>query len=146
MDCRLVNITSGMSEMYPLHEGVTTIGRESDNKIQVLRANISRHHAKITNMPSVCQVEDLDSINGTFVDGERIKSMVLKHGNEVRFGDEVFRFEAQGSVGSDDVMFMQRDYSVRAQMDTVRIQQKAPETKIMAPVSKLSPLRPKKKD
>jgi len=145
MDCRLVNVTSGMSEMYPLPEGVISVGRESDNKIQILRANISRHHAKITNMPSVCQVEDLDSINGTFVDGERIKSTVLKHGSEVRFGDEIFRFEAEGSVGSDDALTPQRDYSVRAQMDTVRIHQDAPETKIMAPVSKLSPLRPKKK-
>lgn len=144
MDCRLVNVTSGMSEMYPLQEGVTTVGRESNNKIQITRANVSRHHAKITNMPSVCQVEDLGSANGTFVDGERIKSAILKSGNEIRFGDEVFRFETEGSVGADEAMSQQRDYSIRAQMDTVRIQQVAPETKIMAPVSKLSPLRPKK--
>ncbi len=145
MDCRLVNVTSGMSEMYPLQDGVTTLGRESDNKIQILRANISRHHAKITNMPSVCEVEDLDSANGTFVDGERVKSAVLKHGTEVRFGDEIFRFEAEGSVGADDVMTQQRDYSERSQMDTVKIRHDAPETKIMTPVSNLSPLRPKKK-
>ena len=145
MDCRLVCISSGMEERYLLHEGVTTVGRESDNKIQLLRANVSRRHAKIINMPSVCQVEDLGSANGTFVDGDRITSMVLKNGSEVRFADEVFRFESKGSIGSDEALVPQRDYSVKAQMDTVRIQQRAPETKVFKPViSTLPPLRPKK--
>jgi pSer/pThr/pTyr-binding forkhead associated (FHA) protein len=145
MECRLVYISSGMDEMFNIRDGVTTVGREVDNNIQLLKATVSRHHARFTNMSSVCQVEDLKSSNGTYVNGDKITAISLKHGNEVRFGDEIFRFEAIGSIGSDEAMSPRRDYSDRAQKDTVKIQQRAPETKIMAPVTNLPPLRQKKK-
>lgn len=145
MECRLVNTTSGMAEMHNLRDGITTIGRETDNNIQVLKANVSRHHAKITNLSSVCEVEDLKSRNGTCVNGDRITVMALRAGDEIRFGDEVFRFETVGSVGADELMGQHRDYSTRANLDTVSVQVRAPETKkLKGVVSTLPPLRPKK--
>ncbi|MDD4871453.1 MAG: FHA domain-containing protein [Kiritimatiellae bacterium] len=144
MDCRLVYV-SEMEEMFNIRDGVTTIGREVDNDIQLLKANVSRHHARMTNLPNVCQVEDLRSANGTFVNGDKITAISLRHNDEIRFGDEVFRFETIGSVGSDEATVRSRDYSDKTQKETVKIQQCAPETKIMQPVINFAPLRPKKK-
>jgi pSer/pThr/pTyr-binding forkhead associated (FHA) protein len=145
MECRLVNVATEMDEMYPLRDGITTLGRESDNDIQLIATNISRHHATLTNMPNVCQLEDIGSANGTFVNGDRIKSIVLKNGDEISFADQIFRFESTGSVGADDAISSQRDYSPRTQAATVRIQQRMPETRIMSPVATtFSPLKRKK--
>jgi len=131
--------------MFHLKEGITTVGRESDNLIQVLKPNVSRHHAKITNLPSICEVEDLKSRNGTYVNGDKITVMALRPGDEIRFGDEVFRFETIGSVGADELLGQRRDYSTKANIDTVMAHARAPETKkLKAVVSNLPPLRPKK--
>jgi pSer/pThr/pTyr-binding forkhead associated (FHA) protein len=141
MECRLVRVSS--EEMYLLREGETTVGRDSDNDIQVLDPDVSRHHACFANLSSVCEVEDLNSANGTFVNGDKITAMALKHGNEIRFGAEVFRFEEIASVGADEVTVPQRDYSDRAQKGTVKIKQAPQIEKKEKPVMNFKPLRPK---
>jgi len=143
MECRLVYVSSELEEMFTLREGTTTVGRDSSNDIQILKESISRHHARLSNLSSVCEVEDLNSANGTYVDGQRTAAMALKHGNEIRFGDEVFRFEEIGSIGSDDAQGTHRDYSDKAQRDTVKIKAYVPEVKQDKPAVSLPPLRPK---
>lgn len=142
MDCRLVCTSSMGEEMFTLREGATTIGRDIDNDIQVLKRTVSRHHARLINHASLCEVEDLKSSNGTFVDGSRVTTSILKNGSEIRLGIEVYRFEAIGSVGSDEAMGASRDYSDKAQIATVRVQP-PPTAKRPAAVFNLPPLRMK---
>jgi DNA-binding winged helix-turn-helix (wHTH) protein len=57
---------------YLLYDGENVIGRAPDARIVVVDPSISRHHAVITVKGSGFTVQDLDSKNGTYVDGQRI--------------------------------------------------------------------------
>jgi len=137
MNCMLVMTSSMVAESLPVSEGFVNIGRESDNDIQLLDESVSRHHCQISNLPNVCTIEDLNSSNGTFVNGHRIVSTSLKHGDEVRIGSCALRFEEVGNELHDDIA-RARDYSPISQHSTIRFkrytediadQQPKPETR-----------------
>jgi hypothetical protein len=72
LDC-----TSGpyAGEVFQLKSGITTIGRASDNILALVKdKEISRKHSKITYEAGSFIVEDHNSLNGTFVNNERIES------------------------------------------------------------------------
>jgi pSer/pThr/pTyr-binding forkhead associated (FHA) protein len=123
MDCRLIQVGSGTEEIFPLKDGVINIGRDSDNDIQLMFDSISRHHARINNMPYVCEVEDLGSTNGTSVNGGRITRYDLRHGDEIQLGSCTLRFEeTRADETDDDVSAAPREYSARSSHATVLIQ------------------------
>jgi predicted component of type VI protein secretion system len=70
------------------HEmGMTvTIGRLSDNSIAIDDAAVSSHHACVFREGGQCVVEDLQSTNGTFVNGTRVSRHVLRSGDVVTVG------------------------------------------------------------
>ncbi len=57
---------------HPLHEGENTVGRAHDGRIVLTHASISRRHAVIRIHDGEISIKDLQSTNGTFVDGRRI--------------------------------------------------------------------------
>jgi len=120
VNCILVLCDSRLQELFAIEQGLVRIGRESDNDIQLLDDTVSRHHAQINNMPNVCEVEDNNSANGTFVNGKRIQSAMLRHGDEVRFGETIMRFETMDHEMTDDIGHG-RDYSALSQHSTVRV-------------------------
>jgi len=69
-----------------LREGTITVGRGSENDVVLDDPKVSRHHARIQCVGGTCRVQDLDSSNGTFIDGERVAEGTLAPGSEVRFG------------------------------------------------------------
>jgi len=72
---------------YSLSQGTTSLGRAEENNIVISEALVSRHHATITLDQSGCTITDLESGNGTYVNGERIqKSAILKLGDIVDLG------------------------------------------------------------
>ncbi len=60
---------------YPLKEGVNVLGRDASADIQIDDSTVSRRHASIT-ISSSAVLQDLDSKNGTFVDGERLDAPI----------------------------------------------------------------------
>jgi hypothetical protein len=72
----------------------TDIGRTPDNHIVVPIKEVSRHHAQIVMQDGVYIMKDLDSPNGTFVNGERISDRRLEEGDKVTVGGKVFIFKA----------------------------------------------------
>ena len=144
MDCRLVHVSSGSEEMFTLREGVTTIGRDVDNDIQLLGQGASRHHAQIMNLPGVCQLQDLNSANGTCVNGVRITAKALTNGCEIRFAEEVFRYEELASVGVGEDVGGRRTYSSRVRQVTAKLKAAPPvPSKPLPSVNPLPPLRKK---
>ena len=127
MDCRLVNVLSGVGETYSLRDGISSVGRESDNDIQLMSESVSRHHAQIVNLPNVCEVEDLGSTNGTLLNGEVVSKEVVRHGDEIRMGEFILRFEALSSGSYQELASGSRDYSDRSQHDTIRIRKRHPD-------------------
>ena len=109
-----------MNETFALNDGITTIGRDSDNDIQLMSPEVSRHHAQIHNLPSVCDIEDLDSANGTYINGDPITKRNLREGHDIRIGDCVLRFELCSSDLADGSPTAY-EYSDRSRFDTVMI-------------------------
>ncbi len=69
--------------------GKITIGRDKDNSIEIEDALASRHHAEVQKIRSAYFVRDLESTNGTFVNGMRVpegKYVRLQAGDVVRIG------------------------------------------------------------
>ncbi len=69
-----------------------TIGRTPDNDIRIDTEFISRHHAVILMSGTMTVLEDLNSTNGTFVNGERISRCTLRAGDRVTIGKSEFRY------------------------------------------------------
>jgi len=87
---------TGSTREFVLTEGATaTIGRSSNNDIQIPEQRVSRQHAVIQYRDGIFMVTDLDSANGTFVNEERItEPFPLFAGDEIRLFVPTVRFEA----------------------------------------------------
>jgi hypothetical protein len=71
---------------YLLSVGVTTLGRHPDNDIFLDDVTVSRRQAEITATGYTFTVRDLDSLNGTYLNGERTEEAVLHSGDELQIG------------------------------------------------------------
>ncbi|HEY1324797.1 MAG TPA: ATP-binding cassette domain-containing protein, partial [Streptosporangiaceae bacterium] len=94
---------------------VLRIGRAPDNDIVVSDLSVSRHHAELRRTPSGYQIADLDSHNGTFVNGQQVGSAPLTEGDIVGIGPSTFRLsgsELQEFVDTGDVSLVARDLTV----------------------------------
>jgi ABC transport system ATP-binding/permease protein len=67
--------------------GAVKIGRATDNDIVVADVLASRHHATLIPSPTGTEIRDNKSINGTFVNGQRIESTMLRDGDVVTIGN-----------------------------------------------------------
>ncbi|MEM7696832.1 MAG: FHA domain-containing protein [Verrucomicrobiota bacterium] len=65
---------------------IVTLGRGADNQIQLEHASISGSHAVIRLVDGAHKVVDMNSTNGTYVNGEAITEFDLNPGDRVRFG------------------------------------------------------------
>jgi pSer/pThr/pTyr-binding forkhead associated (FHA) protein len=75
-----------------LEKELLTVGRKPDNDIQIDNLAVSGHHARIFKAGEWFLVEDLDSLNGTFVNGKMIKESPLKNGDEILIGKHILKF------------------------------------------------------
>jgi hypothetical protein len=72
---------------YALTDDVTTIGRHPDSGIFLDDVTVSRRHAEIRRGDDGVHVlRDVGSLNGTYLDGERIEEAVLREGAQVQVG------------------------------------------------------------
>jgi pSer/pThr/pTyr-binding forkhead associated (FHA) protein len=76
----------------PVERELVTIGRKPDNDICIDNLAVSGHHARIFKAGDWFLIEDLDSLNGTFVNGKMIKESPLKNGDEVLIGKHILKF------------------------------------------------------
>lgn len=68
-----------------------TIGRGRDAKIKLVHGQISRLHCEVYEDNGQLKARDLGSLNGTFVDGERVSDETLKPGGLLNIGSVTFR-------------------------------------------------------
>ncbi|MEJ1086765.1 FHA domain-containing protein [Microbacterium sp. Mu-80] len=71
---------------YLLDADVTTVGRHPEADIFFDDVTVSRRHAEITRSGSVFEIVDQRSLNGTYVNGERVDRSELANGYELRIG------------------------------------------------------------
>jgi len=83
---------------YPFHAPAVVIGREPPAEVCIPEQAVSRQHARITFDGSRWVLTDLGSRNGTIVDGNFITGDIeLEHLHEIRIGDALFKFVADGA-------------------------------------------------
>ncbi len=72
-----------------------TIGRSPDNSIVISHdGRVSRHHCKIyTDIDNILYIEDMDSSNGTFVNGKSVKKFCIYKGDKIKVGDTQIDWE-----------------------------------------------------
>jgi pSer/pThr/pTyr-binding forkhead associated (FHA) protein len=78
------------SKRYEIKDG-TVIGRSKECDIVILLAHLSRRHARFSVVnKNRLEITDLNSSNGTYVNGKQIATTVLKHGDEVKLDSLAF--------------------------------------------------------
>lgn len=82
----------------PLTQAATTIGRLPDNTVQIDNLAVSGHHAKIYWDDGHYVIEDLGSLNGTYVNDKRVGKATLIHGDLIKVGKHVLDFKAEGAM------------------------------------------------
>jgi pSer/pThr/pTyr-binding forkhead associated (FHA) protein len=94
---KLVLLSAGMTgRAYDLKVEKTTIGRVEDNAFQIPEPSVSSHHCEVLVSGSSVVVRDLNSTNGTFINGEKVSSeSPLKLGQILRLGQIEMRLEDQ---------------------------------------------------
>lgn len=78
---------------FSLAQGNLTIGRLPDNTVQVDNPAVSSHHARIYWDTDHFVLEDLNSLNGTFVNNRRVSKVTLKEGDQVLVGKHTLVFK-----------------------------------------------------
>ena len=93
---RLVVLSDGMTgRTYELKVDKTTIGRVEDNAFQIPESSVSSHHCEILLQGSEVIVKDLNSTNGTFINGQKVTTQsAIKPGQTLRLGQVDIRFES----------------------------------------------------
>lgn len=84
---------------YIVTPGNTSIGRSADNDIVLDSQDISRRHARIESVRGGFRIHDLNSTNGTFINGTAVRISDLESRDEVAFGAQRFRIEFHADSG-----------------------------------------------
>src|ERR1041384_3338036 len=91
---KLVVLSAGMTgRTHDLKVDTTTIGRVEDNTFQINEPSVSSHHCEVLLRGSDVVVKDLNSTNGTFINGEKVTESILKPGQTLRLGQIELRLE-----------------------------------------------------
>lgn len=100
----ILSLDGAVLAEYEMDKERYTIGRLSDNDIHVDNMAVSGHHALIINILNDSFLEDLNSTNGTYVNGKLIKKHALQDGDVITIGKHSMKYvnAAASAVGGDD--------------------------------------------
>jgi serine/threonine protein kinase len=93
----LVLVKTG--QQIRLNKPENIIGRSADCEIKLKAADVSKQHCRLVLKPDGVAVEDLDSANGTFVNGEAVRRADLQHGDILKVADHTFEVRFLKSGG-----------------------------------------------
>ena len=91
---KLVVLSKGFTgQSFVIKNDKTTIGRQDDNDFPLPEASISSHHCEIHREGDKIKIKDLDSTNGTFINGKQISEGSLERGQILRLGQIEMRLD-----------------------------------------------------
>ncbi len=101
---------------HELKADKTTIGRVEDNAFQIPEPSVSSHHCEVLLRGNDIVVRDLNSTNGTYVNGQQVTEGPIKPGQILRLGQIEMRLETETPAPStkklDQTLVMQRGVSL----------------------------------
>jgi FHA domain-containing protein len=86
---QLLRVTSAVrpEEMFSIRRQLTTIGRSLDNDVVIPEPEVSRYHARIEYVNGHLEIVDLESTNGTIVNGTQVRRRAIEQGDSVVVGN-----------------------------------------------------------
>ncbi|OGQ04032.1 MAG: hypothetical protein A2W61_08195 [Deltaproteobacteria bacterium RIFCSPLOWO2_01_44_7] len=88
-----------VGKLQQLKEGETILGRAEDIDVSINDSRISRKHLSVKVVSGETTLTDLGSTNGTFVNGKRMQSQILKDGDKVQISSStIFKFAYQDNI------------------------------------------------
>jgi pSer/pThr/pTyr-binding forkhead associated (FHA) protein len=119
---KLVIQNQGMTgRAHELNVDRTTIGRVDDNTLQIADPSVSSHHCEVQLHGSEILIRDLNSTNGSFINGEKITEKVLKPGQTLRLGQVELKLEAEGAAAASPNSPAPAPAPVKKQVDATMI-------------------------
>ncbi|OIO56642.1 MAG: hypothetical protein COX57_04010 [Alphaproteobacteria bacterium CG_4_10_14_0_2_um_filter_63_37] len=88
----LMTLNGALEREISLEGGPVRFGRKADNDVVLDNQVVSGHHAQVLKLGDVWIVEDLGSLNGTYLNRKKIEKAALKHGDQLIVGQHVFVF------------------------------------------------------
>jgi hypothetical protein len=79
---------------YLLHKDIVTVGRSNDSDVFLDDVTVSRNHAEFLHGSSGWMLRDKGSLNGSYVNGDRMDEARLSNGDKVQIGKYAFLFWA----------------------------------------------------
>ena len=119
---RLVVVAGPLQGSVHYLEGEeVTIGRDDANTVPVADSSASRRHSVLTRASGSYEISDLESTNGTFVNGVPARRRLLEHGDQIEIGSSKFLFllrDGEVREGSEPGRFEVNDVRLNS---TVRL-------------------------
>jgi len=98
----ILSLDGSVLAEYNMNKERYTIGRLPDNDIRIDNPAVSGHHSLIINILNDSFLEDLNSTNGTYVNGKLIKKHALQHGDVITAGHHQLRFVEDDEAQQDE--------------------------------------------
>lgn len=93
----ILSLDSQVLAEYNMSKERYTVGRLPDNDVRIDNPAVSGHHSLIINILNDSFLEDLNSTNGTYVNGKLVKKHALQHGDVITIGHHQLRFADEAS-------------------------------------------------
>ena len=90
----LLIMGSGSERLVPIEKPRILLGRSGDSDVVLVDAQASATHCRIEQNGDVYRIDDLESANGTWLNGQRVKSRRLQPGDVIGVGRTEILFEA----------------------------------------------------
>lgn len=115
----LVHESAGVRE-FEIVDNEVHMGRELDNTLRLPDPSISRHHCVLRKVGGGYEIQDLQSSNGVLVNGNRVQSSPLRHGDRITLGQIQLTFQDPlAEVGA--TVAVSREEAVQPPLGTVRM-------------------------
>ncbi len=88
---------------FELEGPMIRVGRDASNNIQLHDTEVSRHHAEIRCLDNSYAISDLNSSNGTYVNGQRVKQYPLNSGDQLQMGSTLMLFTGPSEETEEDL-------------------------------------------
>ncbi len=88
---------------YNLNEPIMRLGRDPNSAIQIHDTEVSRQHAEIRRVADSYALIDLNSSNGTYVNGQRVRQHQLNSGDQVQVGSTLMLYTGPAEESQEDL-------------------------------------------
>jgi predicted component of type VI protein secretion system len=90
----------GQTQELPLNSGLSRIGRNDANDIQIEHASVSSFHCEVSCAGDAVLIKDLGSTNGTFIEGSPVQEAALAHNQRLQLGSVELILDAPSAAAS----------------------------------------------